>query len=48
MWPREGLLAASVPAAKRAEGIWEEVQARREHRKVGAVDMGWDSAYSPS
>lgn len=48
MWPREGLLAASVPAAKRAEGIWEAVRAGREHRKVGAVAMGWDSASSPS
>lgn len=28
MWPREGLLADSVPVAERAEGRWEEVRAR--------------------
>lgn len=48
MWPRGGLLAGSVPVAKRAEARWEGGENRQEHRKVEAVGVGWESTPSPN
>lgn len=47
MWPREGLLADSVPVAERAEGRWEEVQERAGTQEGGGCGYGLELSTLP-